>query len=291
MRLARLALLGIFLVGAGVTTYVIYLSLSSPRLQPAIETQPNLNWSVTQLVEALDSPSSRVQLLALTYLQQRGNTLRNYAPEMAQSIPKLIDIVSSSPSVDTRVTAMSVLGFIGPDAKLAVPVLVDALDAAHTRDDRLAAAGVLGSIGPKATDAVPSLTEMLAMDEDDVVRGAAAFSLGRISSDAVTLNVLIQQIQQEHEGEALMGIAKGLCSMGATAKPAIPALAEKLWWPSPHGVKQSAAKAISNIANVEFHDNNCGKDGYGEFVGNELRIVVEARDWWSSTGQYQNWSQ
>jgi len=58
-----------------------------------------------------------------------------------------------------------------------------------------------------------------------------------------------------------------------------------------YAVKQKAAKAIATIAGVEFYDDDCTKGGYTEFINGELRSVVEARDWWTNTGQHQDWSQ
>lgn len=263
--------------------YSPWAGFAQPTSTP--EYTPDTNWSSEQLATALYSLNQTNRLLALKYLKERG-------AGAAPAVPALINILRSSPSVDARAEAYNVLGSIGPEAKDAVPVLIEELKEGKTRTDKLGAAAVLGTIGPGAKDAIPILIRMGLDDSDDRVRSSATESLGKISFDKDVLDFLISRMGAEKSGEVQIGISRGLCAMGTKARPAVPYLAKNLWWgKDDHDIKQIAAKAISTIAEVEFYDNGCAQGGFKEFINGELRIVLEARTWWTNTGQYQKWLQ
>jgi len=259
-------------------------ALTQPTLTP--EPVPDPSWSSERLATALYSFNPNNRWLALKYLKERG-------PAAAPSVPALMDILRSSPSVDTRAEAYNVLGSIGRGAKDAVPLLVEKLEEGETRDDKLGATAVLGIIGSDAKDSIPALIQVATNDEDAEVRSNAAESLGKISTNREVLDFLITRLQTESSGEVQIGISLGLCAMGAKAQPAVPYLANNLWWgQDDHGIKQAAAKAIANIVGVKFYDDVCAVGGFREpFIDGELATVVKAREWWTAIGQFQNWSQ
>lgn len=109
----------------------------------------------------------------------------------------------------------------GPRSTAAMPVFVKALadpDAAVRAD----VAWALAAIGPGAKDVLPALCKVLD-DPDKKVRVGAAFALSRAGDLKTGLAVLIAALK-ERDAAVLEDTAQALHTLGAAAKPAVPAL-------------------------------------------------------------------
>jgi len=158
----------------------------------------------------------------------------------------------TSGSPEQRIAAALAVPTFGDDAREAVPQLEANLFFLSSHDVRRAAAIALGEIGQRATDAAPSLLDVLAEDPSAPVRVATADALGRIGS-----------------------------------RVAVPRLAEHLGDESME-VQIACALAISRITDVQFQD--VGSDGiYTLDESGQPLIVVQARLWWHTLGQYTEW--
>jgi HEAT repeat protein len=157
--------------------------------------------------------------------------------------------------VDARRAAAKSLGESGAAAKSAVPALTDALRDSDLYVRRFAAQS-LGQIGPAAKSAVPVLSTLVRNGRDKKeVLDAAADAIGKIGGGVGSVEALAATLRDtSRESESRRQAAEALGRMGASAKPAIPALLEVLKpakGPPPPGsgdIRAEAATALGEIA-------------------------------------------
>lgn len=190
------------------------------------------------------------------------------------------DIMEKRSSLEAaQITALQVLGKLGPAAQAAVPALSKAM-ADPNPEIRSAASQALGQIGPPARSALPGLIQLFG-DGSESVREAATKALGKIdpnwASDPVaadSIAILAGQLGStgrpaENAVDTLAAIgaaavpvlidvmesgdriaqenaAKALSQIGAGAKAAIPALTRAMQKSHPW-VQAEAAKALAKI--------------------------------------------
>jgi hypothetical protein len=163
----------------------------------------------------------------------------------------------SDPDYRVRLFAIYALRDMGPAAELAIPVLILTLSD-DVSDIRVSSADALGEIGPKAAPAVPSLIEVLRSDDFVHARVSAAKALGKIGDIS-----------------------------------AVPALADILWDQDAQeayiSIPIKAAQAIAQLTGNQFPDSEPGPHGYRLNDDGKPLIVIAAREWWESEGQYQEW--
>lgn len=174
-------------------------------------------------------------------------------PTPADNLSELIKNLNSSDML-VRLVSIRELHEYGPESVLAVPALILNLYE-NPSDIRRAAAIELGIIGPGANESVQDLINVLQTDEAYQVRVSAADALGKIGLEE-----------------------------------AIPALADFLYdnQSLSSGLSISCANAIALITGEEFTDVDSRAYTLNK-EGTPL-IVVDAREWWESTGKNQNWS-
>lgn len=150
---------------------------------------PKAEAAAPELVGALRDEDLRVQAQAANALVQIG----------APAVPSLVAILEE-PRSASRVSALYVLGQIGPGASGAVQILGRTLKERDPLIVRLAAVA-LGHIGPDARDALPLLTDLLQADHADL-RISAALALARIEPDnKAALDRLNQEVARSAYGK------------------------------------------------------------------------------------------
>lgn len=164
-----------------------------------------------------------------------------------------------------------------------LPGLIAAL-ASEQPLERAGAAYALAGFGEGAFPALPALALNLSYDGPYVVRLEAAAALGALG--AAAFPALPQLISVLHTDLAPVR-AQAAESLGQIGNPgALPALARALDDPDPD-VAVQAAQAIARLAGVKFSAG--AGDGAGALEGGGPAIVVEARNWWRNSGQFQDW--
>jgi len=173
-------------------------------------------------------------------------------PTPASTLAQLMLDMSSDEAAVRLVSTYALEGY-GNQAVVAIPLLVANL-ADEDFDVRLASAYVLGRLGPAAKAAVPDLIRALENDSYFRVRVEAAEALGSIGD-----------------------------------RTAVPALALALLddIPPSHRVAIACAHSIATITGEEFRDSK-STSYWLDDTGLPL-LVVDAREWWHSTGQFLDW--
>jgi len=158
-----------------------------------------------------------------------------------------------SPSADERLLGMwAVLNY--PDKNQAtLPFVVQNLYYQQNSDVRSAAARVLGELGPVANMAVPDLINVLQTDSSSDVQIDIAIALGKIDDLS-----------------------------------AVPALASNLIGYEDNNIAAFSAKSISQLTGETFPDSD--SSGFRLDEHGVPLIVIAARDWWLSTGQFEDWN-
>ena len=117
--------------------------------------------------------------------------LARIGPQRNEVLPLLIagvrgELSSASPQAqnELRMTSADVLSLLGPAAAPAIPALIRTASADWPLL-RLSAVTTMGQIGPQADIAIPTLADCVLFDETDEVRDAAAKSLGQIGSTSL----------------------------------------------------------------------------------------------------------
>lgn len=178
------------------------------------------------------------------------------SPTAPSTLPELIESLSDS-DYRVRLAATYALRDKGPTAKQAVPALITALSD-EVGDVRASSADALGEIGPKAASAVPMLIGVLQSDEFAHARAEAAEALGKIGDPG-----------------------------------AVPALANTLWDQEAQEeysfILIEAAQAIARLTDNSFPDSEPGPHGYRLNEDGIPLIIIAARKWWETEGQYQEW--
>jgi hypothetical protein len=173
-------------------------------------------------------------------------------PTPAATLAELVKNLSDeNPKV--RVVSAYELKEYGKEAIVALPALRENLFFARYWEVRESAAEALGRLGPDANEAVPDLVSILEnMEEIIHVRRAATHALGEIGN-TISILSLVPCLYDDDKGD--LSIA--------------------------------CAEAIGKISGKEFKEANTG----GYTLDNQGRplIVLEARKWWETEGQYQDW--
>jgi HEAT repeat protein len=205
-----------------------------------------------------------------------GNLHRIGAAAKA-AVPAVVQALQSAETADGEVTrAQAGLSYslvsLGPDGySSALPYLLRLLQkgievgatlpdsARYSFQQQLVircgenAATVLGSMGPAAGPAIPTLTEALSVES---LRPTAARALHRIDpvgQDGRVVDALLLSLDDKVDLQCAITAARALGEMGATAKPALPALIRMLVKKdenSPHGDRTlvyAAAVAVWRI--------------------------------------------
>lgn len=140
-----------------------------------------------------------------------------------------------------------ILDRIGLKAGTVVAALLDVLGS-QDRKLRLTAIRILGDIGPEANTAVTVLTDRLLKDKDGDMRQSAAIALGKIGTqDRAAVAALISTLSDESP-YLRAAAATALGSICPQAREVLPALAGLLKNPDKH-TRDSAAGAITRIRN------------------------------------------
>lgn len=166
----------------------------------------------------------------------------------APAVPALLERLDS-PDHQSKILALTALGFLNDNAKAAVPRLVALL---NDWDMRLDVASALGGIGPAAQAAIPTLVESL-KDPDPAFRARAAETLGRIgwsllSSDTVAGGAVapLTAALKDTDPGVRIAAARALSDIGRKSSSAIPELAARLRDPSAD-VRMAALRAFPRI--------------------------------------------
>ena len=188
---------------------------------------------------------------------------------LPSTVPELIElVVRESGRGSSPPDAIQALGDMGASAAPAVPVIVPALEDYITAN---IAAQALGKIGPEAAPAVPMMITAIQAWEQ-----STSLEAGFIRSNLI--------------------FALGLIGPPATA--AMPLLARYLYLPHFTDV---AAWSMAQIAQQSWPDADQrvvyraglshleDEINFAKDSNDELLIVIEAREWWEQTGQYQDW--
>jgi HEAT repeat protein len=116
-------------------------------------------------------------------------------------------------------------------------------DGWHTTVARVTAVDLLGELGPAASEAIPALIDAL-NDPDNAVRIRAAVALGNVGKDDLqVVNALAGRLGTNEAKYASQSLAK----CGLIAEPAIPGLSQLLENGKPEE-RRAAAKALGAIA-------------------------------------------
>ena len=162
-----------------------------PRLHAALALARIGPEGVTILVEALRDKDPNVCAAGFCGLGGR-ELLSTYdrfyvspgatalGPEAHEAIPILIEALNERNSPH-RISAVQVLGSIGPPARAAVPGLVQFVEEGNRAGDGIWA---LGQIGPGAAEAVPALTKILDDPKKHWLYPAVVKALGQIGPAA-----------------------------------------------------------------------------------------------------------
>lgn len=178
-------------------------------------------------------------------------------PTPADNLDSLVKNISADdPAV--RLVSIRALNKYGKAATMAIPALKEAVYDPIT-DVRISAIIILGSFGPDASSAVPDLTDILINETTYTVRVQTARSLGQIGS-----------------------------------RSAVPSLAETLFENNVHNATNydlaiEAAVSIAKITDQKF-SGGAPQGGYVLDQKGVPLIVLDAREWWEDTGQYQEWT-
>lgn len=171
-------------------------------------------------------------------------------PAPAKELDEIIKNISDDdPAV--RLVSIRALDQFGDEAVKAIPALRKALFDEWGEIQAIAAIQ-LGRFGPKAIDAVPELQTVLENDMSYNARYWAVRSLGEIGSPT-----------------------------------SVPILAATLYDDNEF-IEIDCAEAIAAITGIHFTDS--GRQG-GYILNDQgiPKIVIDAREWWQETGQYQDW--
>jgi HEAT repeat protein len=150
---------------------------------------------------------------------------------------------------------------------------------------RIQAARVLGGMGSAVEPAVPALTQNLYHFNFEA-RRAAAEALGKIGPGArSSVPVLIVVLLEDSFVHARVASAEALGKIGEPI--AVPALATSLADES-DSVQIESAISLALLSGQKFPDLDT-KGGYSLNQKGVPIIVEAAKEWWETTGRYQDW--
>jgi HEAT repeat protein len=149
----------------------------------------------------------------------------SHDPQTIPLLTALLDKPAAIPEEQhARRVVLEALGDMGSMAAPAIPAILNRLK--DPMDGR-AAIDVLGKIGPDAQGAVPELTRLLS-GTDSYTRQQAALALWRITCDGNLVSWAVEELELAPHAFAYKRILDFLGEMGASAKPAIPAILKTL---------------------------------------------------------------
>lgn len=283
------------------------LRVTSPEKAAAVEKRCLEQWA-TREFDAMENG-----LIALRALQPRDS---NVAQAIVQSLPNLT-------SDHLRDLAFSVLGGMGPVAAPAVPVLVQ-----HGRRHSwldISAVRVLGSIGPEACGVVPELEESLVESDDPFYIAsteAKLLAIGRIGSASPRFFDLLTECERSPaeslrsasrlmRGRLAESLDERVRCLEAAASDVAPAIRGKFLrqvaeWPADPAfapvlerLLEDKHSVVRTLAAVEFI-RNCPDAARVEAVVAQFmqRPENHLRNWrnhdstndWSTPGSFELWS-
>jgi Skp family chaperone for outer membrane proteins len=202
-----------------------------------------------ELLEKLDKRDSELRIVLARALW--GVNPEN-APKTVAALVEILDDPKDKATLPSTLSAMAVLGEIGPEAKAAIPSLVSRLRQ-DAPENWSAAAVALGAIGPAAKEAVPVLAYGLWSRQPEV-RVAAARALWQVEpngkEDVAPVQDLLSSLSItlcSPAPVARAGSAAVLEKMGPVAQPVVPILFNRLGDPSPE-VRSAVGRALARIA-------------------------------------------
>lgn len=179
--------------------------------------------------------------------RESAQALGRVGPPAKQAVEALAKIAESDKSPAARMDALGALGEIGV-ADGAMPAVMQALSAEEPQI-RFAATYALGKFGPSAKEAVPVLLNYLKI-HDDFMPIISAWALVRIDPKHEGLAELVVEPLTRGlnlpEAQARLEAVKALETLGAKAKPAVPAL-KGMSKDSDEAVRKAAEKAVKTI--------------------------------------------
>ena len=120
----------------------------------------------------------------------------------------------------------------------------------------------------------------------------ALFELERVEPVPVKAMPLLLRLLKHDDPEVRVRAINALAYIGDAAHCAVPQIAAHLWDLTAY-VRTGAATALDHITHVDlvsfYAKFERGENGFS-YDEPEGRISGKARDWWSSEGQYRNWS-
>jgi HEAT repeat protein len=190
------------------------------------EIGPEANAAVPALIIALMGGERQLAAKAAEALIQIGPEAMAAFSESKAAVPTLLHWLGDKNSEVRKLTAIALLGGIGPEAKAAVPALIIALGD-ESGDIRKFAADALGKIGSEAKEGVPALIIALGNESGDV-RKFAADALGKIGPEAKEGVPALIIALGDGDWSVRNSTADALGKIGPEAKAAVPALIKVL---------------------------------------------------------------
>jgi len=158
----------------------------------------------------------------------------NVAKEIRPAaVPTVLEFVKRAPDAATppadrlqwfrlQENAITLLGYMGPNAREAVPTLVEAMGSKGV-SCRRKAIETLGLIGPDAQAAVPALQGAL-QEDDPWVRLNAVVALARISPREESHVLAVARFLKDPDAPIRIAAVRALGDLGARASSTIPDL-------------------------------------------------------------------
>lgn len=174
---------------------------------------------VPGLIELLKDTDSAVRLAAVFSLGRIG-------PDGTTALGQLSTLLASDADANVRKEIARSIGILGIDAKSAVPALAKSLNTDQSVEVRQQAAVSLGKMTGELKSVAEGILTALKAEKEKSVRvlviQAIANGLGNSLKDHIP--ALVEQLNQEPEGEVRLAIVQELGNLGPDAKDALPAL-------------------------------------------------------------------
>lgn len=183
----------------------------------------------TAMLNIADHAQAEAELLRILKEGNAGEKLdvaevlwRHKRP--AQVLLALNEILEKG-DIEKRRDAVQMLRKLGPAARVSIPLLTKMLDDPDA-EIKTFAIQALGRMGPEAKNAIEPLK---AIDKQEIkeLRFFAMMALVRIEASVRLVDQLVQHLKSKETGE-VVGALRALGGMGPVAKPALPAIQEKL---------------------------------------------------------------
>jgi HEAT repeat protein len=186
---------------------------------------------------------------------RRGLSTKYSVAGFRSAGPRAIDALREalgSEQVKTRMSAVTSLGRIGPDAKSAVSELANTARHDQDRNVRIFAVVSLGQIGPAAAEAVGPLVGLLEYEEDAQMILVTVEALGRIGPPAKTALPVLASMAKNPGHFAHVFAALAMCRIGpegrSEAAVVLPTLITRLTTAKSARERTWAAEVLSEMA-------------------------------------------